>query len=71
MEPESSYPCLQETATGPYPELNKSSPHPPMLFTGLAKINTRILNMNYLFTALGIAMKPTTLLSQSLKVFLR
>jgi hypothetical protein len=29
MVPEDSLPCSQEPATGPYPEPDKSSPHPP------------------------------------------
>jgi hypothetical protein len=29
MEPEGSLLCLQEPATGPYPEPDKSSPHLP------------------------------------------
>jgi hypothetical protein len=33
MEPEGSLPCLQEPATGPYPESDQSSPHPPTLFS--------------------------------------
>jgi hypothetical protein len=32
MEPEGSFPCSQEPATGPYPELNASDLHPPTLF---------------------------------------
>jgi len=29
MEPEGSLPCLQQPATGPYPEPDASSPHLP------------------------------------------
>jgi hypothetical protein len=29
MEPEGSLPCSQQPATGPYPELDASSPHFP------------------------------------------
>jgi hypothetical protein len=32
MEPEGSLPCLQEPATGPYPDSDKSNPHTPTLF---------------------------------------
>jgi hypothetical protein len=32
MEPESSVPCPQEPAIGPYPEPREFSPHPHMLF---------------------------------------
>jgi hypothetical protein len=32
MEPESSLPCSQEPATGPYPEPDASSPHILILF---------------------------------------
>jgi hypothetical protein len=32
MEPEDSLPCSQESAKGPYPEPDESSPHPPTLF---------------------------------------
>jgi hypothetical protein len=33
MEIERSLLFPQETAIGPYPETNKSDPHPPILFT--------------------------------------
>jgi hypothetical protein len=32
MEPESSLPCSQEQASGPYPEPDVSSPYYPILF---------------------------------------
>jgi hypothetical protein len=32
MEPEDSLLCSQETATGPYPKSNESSPHLPTLY---------------------------------------
>jgi len=32
MEPESSLPCSQEPATGPYPDPDASSLHLPTLF---------------------------------------
>jgi hypothetical protein len=32
MEPEGSLPRSQEPATGPYPKLYKSNPHPETLF---------------------------------------
>jgi hypothetical protein len=32
MEPESELPCSQEPSTSPYPEPDKSSPSPPILF---------------------------------------
>jgi hypothetical protein len=31
MEPDGSSPCLQQPATGPYPEPLESSPHFPIL----------------------------------------
>jgi hypothetical protein len=33
MKPESLLLCLQEPATGPYPEPDESIPHLPTLFT--------------------------------------
>jgi hypothetical protein len=33
MQPEGSFPCSQEPATGPYPEPVLSSPHLPTLFS--------------------------------------
>jgi hypothetical protein len=35
------------------------------------KINTRISNLIYLFSTLGVTMKPTTVLSLPLEVLLR
>jgi hypothetical protein len=32
MKPEGSLPCSQQTATGPHPEPDESSPHLPILF---------------------------------------
>jgi len=32
MEPEGSLPCSQESANGPYPEPDESSPHPSTPF---------------------------------------
>jgi hypothetical protein len=32
MEPEGSLPYSQESATGPYPELDESSPYLPTLY---------------------------------------
>jgi hypothetical protein len=32
MKPEGSLPCSQQPATGPYPELDESSPHTHTLF---------------------------------------
>jgi hypothetical protein len=32
MEPKDSVPCSQEPATGPCPEPDESTPHPPTLF---------------------------------------
>jgi hypothetical protein len=32
MEPEGSLPCSQEPSTGPYPELDQSSPYYPILY---------------------------------------
>jgi len=32
MEPEGSLSCSQELTTGPYPEPNASSTHPPTIF---------------------------------------
>jgi hypothetical protein len=32
MEPEGSLLCSQEPATGPHPESDESSPHPPTFF---------------------------------------
>jgi hypothetical protein len=32
MEPEGPSPCSQESATGPYPEADESSPYHPILF---------------------------------------
>jgi hypothetical protein len=32
MEPESSLTCSQEPFTGPYPDLDQSSPYHPILF---------------------------------------
>jgi hypothetical protein len=32
MEPESSLPCSQEPATGPYPNLDQNKPHSSTLF---------------------------------------
>jgi len=32
MEPEGSLPCSQQPATGPFPEQDESSPHPPTEF---------------------------------------
>jgi hypothetical protein len=32
MEPEGSLPCIQEPATGAYPEPGESNPHPKTLF---------------------------------------
>jgi len=33
MAPESSLPCSQEPATGPYPKPDESNPHPPTNFS--------------------------------------
>jgi hypothetical protein len=40
MESEGSLPCLQDPATGPYPELDESNPHPQTYFP---KISFNIL----------------------------
>jgi hypothetical protein len=32
MEPEGSLPCSQASSTGPYPEIDESSPYNPILF---------------------------------------
>jgi hypothetical protein len=43
MEPEGSFPCLQEPSTGPYPEPDQSNPIIP---TSLSKNNIQIVT-NY------------------------